>query len=237
MLQHLRAGDAALLVDVADDEHRDPLPLGQLHQRHGAVLHLPHAAGRRVQLLVVQGLDGVHDQHVRRLPADTFQHVAQPRLRQDEQVFAVHGQAFGPQLQLPGGLLAGDVQHLAGAAQLLADLEHQRGLADAGRSAHQHQRALHGAAAQHAIQLPHAGGEAYLLILLQRCNGRRLYSIVHTWRFTALGRALRRLLHHGVPRAADGAASRPLGAFAAALRAEKNSFRFHAIPSLVQYWQ
>ena len=131
------------------------------------------------------------------------------------------------------GLLAGDIQHLAGAAQLLADLEHQRGLADTGRAAHQHQRALHRAAAQHPIQLPHAGGEADLLILLQRCNGGCLYSVCDTLCLAAFGRALRRLLHHGVPRAAHGAAARPFGALAAALRAEKDRFCFHAVPSFV----
>ena len=237
MLQHLGTGDAALLVDVADDEHCDALSLGHLHQSHGAVLHLPHAAGRGVQFLVIQSLDGVHDQHVRLLPADTLQHVAQPRLRQDEQVPAVHGQTLGPQLQLAGRLLAGDVQHLAGSAQLLTDLEHQCGFADTWCAAHQHQRAFYSAAAQHAVQLPHAGGETDLLILLQGCNGRRVYSICDTLGLSAFDRSLRRLLHHGVPRAADGAAARPLGALAAALRAEKDGFCFHVVPSLVQYWQ
>ena len=122
VLQHLRSCDAALLVDVADDEHRHPLPFRHLHQRHGAVLHLPHTAGRGVQLLVIERLDGVHNQNIRLLPLHTLQYVPQPRLRQDEQVLAVHVQPLGAELQLAGGLLARYIQHLGELPQLLADL-------------------------------------------------------------------------------------------------------------------
>ena len=46
MLQDLRAGDRAFLIDVPDHEYRDALPLGELHQRHRAILHLSHTACR-----------------------------------------------------------------------------------------------------------------------------------------------------------------------------------------------
>ena len=72
VLQDLRPGDGALLVHMADDKHGDPLALGQLHQGHGAVLHLSHPSGGGIQVLVIQGLDGVHDQHVRLLAADAL---------------------------------------------------------------------------------------------------------------------------------------------------------------------
>ena len=72
VLQDLGPGDGALLVHMADDEHGDPLALGQLHQGHGAVLHLSHPSGGGIQVLVIQGLDGVHDQHVRLLAADAL---------------------------------------------------------------------------------------------------------------------------------------------------------------------
>ena len=124
---------------MADDKHRDSLSLRQLHQRHGAVLHLSHAAGGGIQLLVVQRLDRVHDENVRLLLGRAFQHVSQPGFRQHEQVFAVHMQPLSPQLQLPGGFLAGYIQHLGKLPQLLADLQHQGGLADARRAAYQHQ--------------------------------------------------------------------------------------------------
>ena len=48
VLQNLGACNGTLFVDMADDEHRDPLTLGYLHQCHGAVLHLADAACRRV---------------------------------------------------------------------------------------------------------------------------------------------------------------------------------------------
>ena len=53
VLQHLGAGYGAFLVDVADDKDRDPLPLGHLHQRQGAVLHLTDAACGGVQRVVI----------------------------------------------------------------------------------------------------------------------------------------------------------------------------------------
>ena len=79
-------------------------------------------------------------------------------------------QPLRPQLQLPGGFLAGYIQHLGKPSQLLAYLQHQGGLADAGGAAHQDQRSLHRTAAQYAVQLPHAGREADLLIRLHICN-------------------------------------------------------------------
>ena len=61
VLQHLGACDRPFLIDVSDDKDGDPLPLRQLHQRHGTVLYLSHAAGRGGQIPVVEGLDGVHN--------------------------------------------------------------------------------------------------------------------------------------------------------------------------------
>ena len=59
-------------VDVADDKYRNALSLCQLHQGHGTVLHLPHAAGGRIHLFIIQRLDGVHDEHIRFFLPDTF---------------------------------------------------------------------------------------------------------------------------------------------------------------------
>ena len=81
---------------MADDEHGDPLALGQLHQGHGAVLHLSHPSGGGIQVLVIQGLDGVHDQHIRLLAADALQDIAQAGLRQNVQIIALRVQALGP---------------------------------------------------------------------------------------------------------------------------------------------
>ena len=83
---------------MADDEYSDASLLGQLHELHGTVLHLPHAAGRRVQLFVIQGLYGVHDEHLRLLLVHTLQHIAEIRFREHIEVFALHMQTLGSEL-------------------------------------------------------------------------------------------------------------------------------------------
>ena len=61
VLQGLRAGDAAVLRHVADQDDRDPLPLRQLHETQRRLAHLAHAAGRAVELVEGRGLDRVDD--------------------------------------------------------------------------------------------------------------------------------------------------------------------------------
>ena len=112
MLQYLGPGDGALLVDVADDEHRHSPALGQIHQGHGAVLHLADAAGGGGQLPVVHGLDGVHDEHVGLELGHRLGHVVHAGLGQQVELLAAHPQPLGPQLDLPLGFLAGDIEHL-----------------------------------------------------------------------------------------------------------------------------
>jgi hypothetical protein len=50
VLQHLGAGDGALLGDVADHEDRDASALGQVHQAQRALTQLADVAGRRLQI-------------------------------------------------------------------------------------------------------------------------------------------------------------------------------------------
>ena len=157
VLEHLRPRDGALLVDVADHEHRDPLSLRQLHERHRAVLHLPDAARRRIQLLVIERLDRVDDQDVGLFLLYALKNISQASLGQDEQPRALNLQALGAELELVGRLLTGDIQHLRKLPQTAADLEHQRRLADARRAAHEHERALDRSAAENAVELTHAG--------------------------------------------------------------------------------
>ena len=98
VLQHLGTGNGALLVAVTDHKHRDALPLGELHERHRAVLDLTDAARGRIQLLVVERLDGVHDQHIRLLRVHGLQHIPQIRLRKHQKLLAFHMEPLGPQL-------------------------------------------------------------------------------------------------------------------------------------------
>ena len=50
VLERLRAGDAAALGDVADDEHRGAALLREAHQPRGALAHLPDVARRALEI-------------------------------------------------------------------------------------------------------------------------------------------------------------------------------------------
>ncbi len=46
VLERLRPGERAVLRDVPDEDDRDPLPLGELHQPQGGLADLADAPGR-----------------------------------------------------------------------------------------------------------------------------------------------------------------------------------------------
>ena len=68
VLERLRAGEAAVLRDVADEERRDVLPLGGEQQLRRRLAHLADAAGRRLELQREHRLDRIDDDQ-RRLDA------------------------------------------------------------------------------------------------------------------------------------------------------------------------
>ena len=113
---------------------------------------------------MVHGLDGVHHHQVRLLLADLLHHQLDVRLRQDQQVGALHPQPGGPKLDLPGGFLPRHVQHPQALPQVFTDLQQDGGLADAGIATDEHQRAFDDAPAQHPVQLGEAGVVALLVI-------------------------------------------------------------------------
>jgi len=57
VLERLRAGKAAVLGDVADEEGRDVLPFGHEQQLRCRFAHLPDAARGRLEL---EGKDRLH---------------------------------------------------------------------------------------------------------------------------------------------------------------------------------
>ena len=64
VLQRLGPGDAAALGDMAHHDDRGSALLGKAHQLAGALAHLAHVAGRALQHVGVDRLDGVDDHHV-----------------------------------------------------------------------------------------------------------------------------------------------------------------------------
>ena len=108
-------------------------------------------------------------------------------------------------------------------------MQHQCGLAHARCAAHQDQGAPHRAAPQHPVQLPHAGGEADLLLRVNVRQGRGLDGVEGA---ASAGGAVRLcfwrglLLHNRVPGPAGRTFSGPLGRLVAALCAIKYGFYF-----------
>ena len=234
MLQDLGTGDGPFLVDMADDEDGDPPALGQFHQRQGAALHLGDAAGSGVQGVIAEGLDRVHDEDLRLLGVHRLQQVREPGLGEDIEILALRAEPLAAELQLILRLLPGYIEDLSTLAELTADLQHQGGFADARRSAHQDEGALHDAASQHPIQLPDAAGEPDLALLPEGGDGTCLPGQIKA-DAAALPLPCRCplwLLHNGVPGAAGGTLPRPATELVAAVCAVKGSLvGFHGTPS------
>ena len=91
----------------------------------------------------------------------------------EEQPAARDAEPLAAQLDLPLGFLARHVEDGAvRAPEQVGDLEQQRALADPGLAADQHHRAGHDPAAQHAVELADAGGNARRLRAVDLVVGR-----------------------------------------------------------------
>ena len=74
VLEHARAGQRAVLGDVADEDHRDAARLGELHDLRGDLAHLADRARRAGQLAGAQRLHGVDHAHLRALGGERVEH-------------------------------------------------------------------------------------------------------------------------------------------------------------------
>ena len=77
VLDHARAGDLALLGDVADQDHRDAAALGEGGELVRAGADLGDRARRALDVVDPHGLDRVDDGELRRLGLERGQDVAQ----------------------------------------------------------------------------------------------------------------------------------------------------------------
>ena len=158
VLEHARAGQRALLGDVADEQHGDVARLGEPRDAVGDLAHLADRAGRAGQLGRVQRLHRVDHADLRPLGVERRQHRLQVGLGHHRHLQRGAGEPLGAQLDLRRRLLAGDVERApAGAGEVAERHRGQRRLADAGRAAEQHERAGHEPAAEHAVELADPG--------------------------------------------------------------------------------
>ena len=61
MLQYLRTGQGALLVDMSYQYHRYVAALAETQQGRGTFTHLTHTAWTALHILRADSLDGVYD--------------------------------------------------------------------------------------------------------------------------------------------------------------------------------
>ncbi len=215
VLQRLGTGDGALLGDVADEEHRNPVGLRQGQAAGGALADLADAPRRRLQRRRVDRLDRVHDEGGRGHPDGLLLDPLQRGLGHDVELRGGHAQPLAPQLDLAVRLLARNVQHRSPRRrQRGGDLQQQGGLAHPGLPADEHQRAGHDAAAQHPVELGQARRLADAVLALDLIEPARAAVASPDRRrlAAAAGGGRRRLLHQTLPRPAPRAAAQPLGA-------------------------
>ncbi len=159
VLQHPGAGDRALLGHVPDEEDGGAGVLGQAQEAARRFAHLAHAARRRRERVAVERLHGVDDDERRARGGDGLEDGLELGLGEDVDVGGAPADALGAHLDLRRRLLAADEQRRPAGGDVVEHLQEQRGLADAGLAADQHERARDDAAAEHAVELVDAARE------------------------------------------------------------------------------
>ena len=158
VLDDARAGDLAVLGDVADEDDRGAAALGEGDELVGGGADLGDRARRAVDVVGPHGLDRVDDGERRALGLERGQDVAEVGLGGEPERRVGEAEARGAQADLGGGLLAGDVDGgRAAGGEGGGGLQQQRRLADAGIAADEDGRGRDEAAAEDAVELGDAG--------------------------------------------------------------------------------
>ena len=235
VFEHARTGDAAFLGHVADQEHGRSRLLGKARELGRRLAHLADRAWRRRQQFGPDGLDGVDHQHPRAQRRRLLQDALDTGFRQRLQRFQRQAQTLRARRHLRQRFLAGDVHAGQLRTERAQHLQQQGRLADARVTTDQHHRALHQAAAQHAIELADAGGHARLggqRNRRQRRDPRRtggIAGVVGALRAHRSHHRRSRRQHdraQRVPHPALDALPLPLAVLGAALGADVGGFRF-----------
>ena len=159
VLQDARAGDLAVLGDVADQYGGDVALFRDRDQGRGDRPDLGHPAGYAVGAGRGDGLYRVDDQQPGPDRVEVPEQRLQVGLGGQVQPLVQGTEPLGPQAYLAGGLLARDDQGRAArpGGPLLGDVEQQGGLADAGLAGQEDDRPGDQSATEYPVQLAHAG--------------------------------------------------------------------------------
>ena len=218
VLDDARAGDLAVLGDVADEDDGGATALGEGGELVGGGADLGDRARGAVDVVGPHGLDRVDDGEAGTLGVEGGQDVAEVGLGGEAQGGVGEPEASGAQADLGGGLLAGDVDGgEPGGGEGGGGLQEQGRFADAGVAADEGGRGGDEAAAEGAVELSDAGEGPRQL----RLGGGEVAqgdAAAAGGAEGAAGRAVGEagFLGDGVPGAAGLAAARPLGVGGAA---------------------
>ena len=162
MFEHAGAGDGAFLGDVADEDDGVVFAFGEADQFEGARADLADGAGRAVDAVEPHGLDGIDDDEGGVgggfEAGGDLPHVDGGG---EFERGAGEAEAAGAQADLIDRFFAGDVDDApAAVGQGGGGLQEEGGFADAGIAGKQQSGAGDQAAAEHAVELGDAGGDA-----------------------------------------------------------------------------
>ncbi len=226
VLECFRAGKAAVLRHVPHEERGHVLSFRLEQQLGRGLADLAHAPRRRLELEREDRLNRIDDDE-RRLEADDLvEDVLETRFGEQIEGRVADREALTARLDLVLGFLPGAVQHgTDGPGHVRGGLEQQRGLADPGLAAEQHERSRHDAAAEHAVELVDAGRQPRVLPDLDlgvQHRGRRAAHGVAIVAGRGPRAPLRALFDQGIPGAAVRAAAEPFRGLRPALLAGKD---------------
>ncbi len=159
MFKHTRAGDRAVLGDMADQDHRRPALLGEADQFLRRSTNLTDRAGRALDQVAVHRLDRIDDQQRWRCSRpDGGQNIPHRRRRRQPHRRTAEPEPDRAQTHLIDRLLARHIDDIAARlGQLCRDLQQQGRLADARIAAQQHRRSRHDPAADGPVELGNPG--------------------------------------------------------------------------------
>ena len=165
VLECLGTRQIAIFRDMADEERRHIACLGGKQQLGCGLAHLSDAAGRRLKLHRIDGLNRVDDDEGWLEARDLFENPLETGFSEQIKRRRADRQSLAARLDLMLRFFARAVQHGTDRARHVGGrLQQQRGLADAGLAAEQHERSRHDAAAEYAIEFADACRQSWKLL-------------------------------------------------------------------------
>ena len=211
MLQQPGPGNRPFFRHMADDKHRYAASFGEAHQLTGYFLDLADAAGRRADLVSVDGLDRIDHDRGRPEFLNGFENLFERSFGQNVQRRSLHAEPFPTHFNLLRRLFAGNVQDaFALRDQAREGLQQEGRLANARIAANQNHRAGNHAAAENPVEFPDPGATAMFAddFDLANRNGLRGPQLQHRTA-AAARRSAQAFLFHAVPATAVGTPTQP----------------------------